>query len=244
MSRLLCALLVAILALPVASAAPADQAAQRRAERAALRQKLRAHPGEWVRDRDRWVPVRPGLCDATSCGTVRVGKVGSALVLRVYVPEDRGGTPGFAVHQLVKAVAPARATGNAPAATGNAPAAPGNGPAATGNAPAANAGAKHGADEAKVKQAFLQTVKYASNEFLRAEPLATLYAGALAGVARSASVEKSELLRDAMDGLAGCLNDRYTCYFEPRAAKDWADRSKPVQVGAGFRLEVRSGGSR
>jgi carboxyl-terminal processing protease len=215
----LAVLLVALLALPAAAEPDASTRAARQAERAALRQKLRAAPGEWVRDVDRWVETRPGLCDATSCGTVRVAKIRGALVMRAYVPEARNGQAGFAVHQLVRAITPE-------------------------NTASATAGSKHSSEEAKTKQAFLQTVKYASTEFLRSEPLSTLYRGALDEVARDRSTDKTELLRRAASGLAGCLNDRYTCFMEPRAARDWADRSKPTQVGAGFRLESRGGALR
>lgn len=215
MLRLASILLVALVA-PAGARPDAAARAQRQAERAALRQKLRAAPGEWVRDLDRWVPERPGLCDATSCGTVRVAKIRGALVMRAYVPETRDGQAGFAVHQLVRAITPE-------------------------NSASATAGSKHSDAEAKTKQAFLQTVKYASTEFLRSEPLSTLYRGALDEVARERSTDKTALLRRAASGLAGCLNDRYTCFMEPGAAREWADRSKPTQVGAGFRLESRAG---
>lgn len=95
---------------------------------------------------------------------------------------------------------------------------------------------KFGPEEQRARQAFHEALKLAQAEFINRPATGALLSGALQGVARGIALDKVNVFRAGMDGMAGSLEDRYTRYLPPEATQQDRARSRRDQVGCGVKL--------
>jgi carboxyl-terminal processing protease len=95
---------------------------------------------------------------------------------------------------------------------------------------------KLGPEEQKSRNAFGQAIKIAKTQFLNEPTMPGLLAGALDGVEKGKALDKVGLYRAGMNGVATCLNDKYSCYMDPDGYKSFSAKSQRDQVGCGVRL--------
>ena len=95
---------------------------------------------------------------------------------------------------------------------------------------------KLGPQDQLAKQAFHEVVKLAKDEFLRSTATPDLFSAALDGVRQGTDVARVGVFRNAMNGLACKLNDKYTCYLPPVEAKAFKANQKRDTVGCGVKL--------